>query len=210
MDATRRDAVSSGELGFVPMSSVRLKWNTAGPCCRGKGESSSIVSHAISTAKEAPLGHGELILVVEDNDTVQKATVSRLESLGYAILEAKSGPEAITFIASVGRAHCPRVQRHRHAWRHDRIRPGRVGSLEEIPPQGIADLRIQGSGPGERGLARHQSAWEALHTGAAGLCTTRSTRRLNSAARTESDDPNVWSGRASQEASLIWFSVLHQ
>jgi CheY-like chemotaxis protein len=42
------------------------------------------------------LGDGELILVVEDNDTVQEATVSRLASLGYATLEAKSGPEAIT------------------------------------------------------------------------------------------------------------------
>jgi CheY-like chemotaxis protein len=65
-----------------------------------KAEPGPIVSHAISTAKEAPLGDGELILVVEDNDTVQKATVSRLESLGYAILEAKSGAEAITLLQS--------------------------------------------------------------------------------------------------------------
>ena len=44
------------------------------------------------------MGDGELILVVEDNDTVREATVSRLESLGYAVLEAKSGPEAIKLL----------------------------------------------------------------------------------------------------------------
>ena len=46
------------------------------------------------------MGDGELILVVEDNDTVREATVSRLESLGYAVLEAKSGPEAIKLLES--------------------------------------------------------------------------------------------------------------
>jgi CheY-like chemotaxis protein len=46
------------------------------------------------------LGGGELILVVEDNDIVRQATVSRLQSLGYAALEAKTGPEAITLLES--------------------------------------------------------------------------------------------------------------
>jgi CheY-like chemotaxis protein len=50
--------------------------------------------------QEAPLGDGELILVVEDNDKVREATVSRLESLGYAVLEAKTGPEATTLLES--------------------------------------------------------------------------------------------------------------
>jgi CheY-like chemotaxis protein len=58
------------------------------------------VSYAKPSAKEAPLGDGELILVVEDNDTVREATMSRLESLGYAVLEAKSGPEAIKLLES--------------------------------------------------------------------------------------------------------------
>jgi CheY-like chemotaxis protein len=46
------------------------------------------------------LGDGELILVVEDNDKVREATMSRLESLSYAVLEAKTGPEAITLLQS--------------------------------------------------------------------------------------------------------------
>jgi CheY-like chemotaxis protein len=46
------------------------------------------------------LGDGDLILVVEDNDQVRKATMSRLESLGYTVLEAKTGPEAVTLIES--------------------------------------------------------------------------------------------------------------
>jgi CheY-like chemotaxis protein len=62
-----------------------------------KAEPGPVVSRSISSAQEAPLGDGELILVVEDN---REATVSRLESLGYAILEAKSGPEAITVLQS--------------------------------------------------------------------------------------------------------------
>jgi len=58
----------------------------------------------VTAPKDAPLGDGELILVVEDNDIVRQATVSRLQSLGYAALEAKTGPEAIT-LARVRRAH---------------------------------------------------------------------------------------------------------
>jgi CheY-like chemotaxis protein len=58
------------------------------------------VSRAAPSPEEAPLGDGELILVVEDNDKVRDATVSRLESLGYAVLEAKTGPEAITLLKS--------------------------------------------------------------------------------------------------------------
>ena len=47
-----------------------------------------------------PLGDGELILLVEDNDKVREATANRLEFLGYAVLEAKTGPEAITLLES--------------------------------------------------------------------------------------------------------------
>ena len=63
-----------------------------------KAEPGPIVNRARPSAKEAPLGDGALILLVEDNDTVREATVSRLESLGYAVLQAKSGPEAITLL----------------------------------------------------------------------------------------------------------------
>ena len=59
-----------------------------------------IVSRAKPSAQEAPLGGGELILVVEDNDKVRQATVSGLESLGYAVLEAKTGHDAIKLLES--------------------------------------------------------------------------------------------------------------
>jgi signal transduction histidine kinase len=65
-----------------------------------KAEPIPIVSPASLSTKEAPLGDGELILVVEDNDKVREATVSGLEGLGYAVLEAKTGPDAITLLES--------------------------------------------------------------------------------------------------------------
>jgi CheY-like chemotaxis protein len=46
------------------------------------------------------LGNGELILLVEDNDKVREATANRLKSLGYAVLVAKTGREAITLLES--------------------------------------------------------------------------------------------------------------
>ena len=46
------------------------------------------------------MGDGELILLVEDNDKVREATLNRLESLGYAVLDARTGPEAITLLQS--------------------------------------------------------------------------------------------------------------
>ena len=73
-------------------TSVRLYFPKAKP--------GPIVSRSTPSIKETPLGNGELILVVEDNDKVREATVRRLESLGYAVVEAKTGPEAITLLQS--------------------------------------------------------------------------------------------------------------
>jgi PAS domain S-box-containing protein len=47
-----------------------------------------------------PLGRGELVLVVEDDELVREVSVKRLESLGYAVIEAKNGPEAIKQLLS--------------------------------------------------------------------------------------------------------------
>jgi two-component system CheB/CheR fusion protein len=60
-----------------------------------------IVSQSRLSANEvSPEGHGERILVVEDNDRVREATEGRLESLGYAVLEAKTGVVAIKLLES--------------------------------------------------------------------------------------------------------------
>ena len=74
-----------------------------------KGEPGPIVSRAAPSPKEAPLGDGELILLVEDNDKVREATANRLESLGYAVLAVKTGSEAIMSLEFWG-THRPRVQ----------------------------------------------------------------------------------------------------
>lgn len=47
------------------------------------------------SSSEGLLGRGELILVVEDDDAVREVTLKRLELLGYAAIEARTGPEAI-------------------------------------------------------------------------------------------------------------------
>jgi signal transduction histidine kinase/ActR/RegA family two-component response regulator len=65
-----------------------------------KTEAGPNVSRATFATSEAPLGDGERILVVEDNDKVREATVDRLESLGYAVLQARTGSEAIKLLES--------------------------------------------------------------------------------------------------------------
>ena len=50
------------------------------------------------TEDHVPMGDGEMILVVEDNDDVREVTLGRLESLGYAVLAARSGLEAVEIL----------------------------------------------------------------------------------------------------------------
>ena len=85
--------------GFVAIDSTVGK-GTSVRLYFPKAKPGPIVSRAVTAPKDAPLGDGELILVVEDNDKVRGATVSRLESLGYAVVEAKTGHEAITLLKS--------------------------------------------------------------------------------------------------------------
>ena len=53
-----------------------------------------------SVRSNVPLGNGELVLVVEDNDQVREVTLKRIASLGYAVNEARTGPEAIQRLQS--------------------------------------------------------------------------------------------------------------
>ena len=54
---------------------------------------------------DVPRGNGELVLVVEDNDEVRDVTLKRIASLGYAIAEARTGPEALQRLQSEGSIH---------------------------------------------------------------------------------------------------------
>jgi hypothetical protein len=77
--------------GFVAVQSAVGK-GTAVHLYFPKAEEAPNVSHpsvkVTMSAEQAPLGDGERILAVEDNDRVREATVRRLEALGYTVLEA--------------------------------------------------------------------------------------------------------------------------
>jgi PAS domain S-box-containing protein len=48
-----------------------------------------------TSQQELPLGHGELILVVDDEDSIREITKTSLETYGYNVLVASDGIEAI-------------------------------------------------------------------------------------------------------------------
>lgn len=50
--------------------------------------------------EEMPFGDGQLVLVVEDDAMVREATLKRLEALGYAVIEASDGAEALALLAA--------------------------------------------------------------------------------------------------------------
>ncbi|MGD9715040.1 MAG: response regulator, partial [Thermomicrobiales bacterium] len=53
------------------------------------------LADAPSQREEIPMGDGELILLVEDSEQVRYVCSAQLESLGYAVIETKDGPEAL-------------------------------------------------------------------------------------------------------------------
>jgi signal transduction histidine kinase/ActR/RegA family two-component response regulator len=83
--------------GFVAISSAIGK-GTAVTLYFPKADSVPRVCHASPSSNEVPLGAGQLVLVVENSDAVRHATMSRLQSLGYAVVEARTGPEAIKLL----------------------------------------------------------------------------------------------------------------
>ena len=85
--------------GFVTMHSA-LGMGTTVHLYFPKAEAGPHASPAALSPKQAPLGDGERILVVEDNDKVRETTAGRLESLGYAALEARTGVEATKLLES--------------------------------------------------------------------------------------------------------------
>jgi two-component system cell cycle sensor histidine kinase/response regulator CckA len=76
----------------------------------GKGTHFSCYLPAIATGAGAaegekeeptlPLGHGELILVVDDEEAIREITRGTLESFGYKVLTASDGTEAVALYAA--------------------------------------------------------------------------------------------------------------
>ncbi len=57
----------------------------------------SVDSAALQT--DLPLGHGELILVVDDEESIREITRGTLETFGYTVLTASDGTEALALYA---------------------------------------------------------------------------------------------------------------
>jgi|LNFM01.1.fsa_nt_gb PAS domain S-box-containing protein len=51
---------------------------------------------------ELPMGRGETVLLVEDNPDVRDVTQKRLAALGYVVVEAVNGPDALGRMAELG------------------------------------------------------------------------------------------------------------
>ena len=59
----------------------------------------SETEQAEAEAQALPVGHGELILVVEDEAAIREVTRETLETYGYAVLTASEGTEAVALYA---------------------------------------------------------------------------------------------------------------
>jgi len=56
-------------------------------------------SEAGASRTDLPLGHGELILVVDDEESIREITRGTLETFGYTVLTASDGTEAVALYA---------------------------------------------------------------------------------------------------------------
>ncbi len=73
----------------------------------GKGTTFCVYLPAIKTEMqnveeqklELPTGHGELVLIAEDEDSVRDVTISTLEKYGYKVLAADDGADAVALYA---------------------------------------------------------------------------------------------------------------
>jgi PAS domain S-box-containing protein len=54
---------------------------------------------SIAAQTDLPLGHGELILVVDDEESIREITRGTLETFGYTVLTASDGTEALALYA---------------------------------------------------------------------------------------------------------------
>jgi nitrogen-specific signal transduction histidine kinase len=80
---------------------------------------------AAAARTDLPLGHGELILVVDDEESIREITRGTLETFGYTVLTAGDGTEALALYADKKKRDCRRANRHGdavHGWPGDNSR----------------------------------------------------------------------------------------
>jgi CheY-like chemotaxis protein len=93
--------------GFVRQSEGQIEIDSApdaGTTIRVLLPRAEGAEHRSATIRALPVpprrGDGETILVVEDDEKVRQVTVSTLRSLGFAVLEAGDGDEAMATLAA--------------------------------------------------------------------------------------------------------------
>ena len=95
------------------------------------GRASAAAATAPPAVRSRRAASGETILVVEDDPRVRRVAVRRLKELGYAVIEADSGPAALRD-PRPGGADRPALYRHRDGRRHDGRR-SRAGGPPAAP-----------------------------------------------------------------------------
>ena len=97
-------AAKNGDLSARP----RIEWTGLWSSKVGKGTQFKVYLPAIAMTEpqpqetrpqKLPRGHGELILVVDDEEIVRDVTQKTLEEFGYSVLMANDGTEAIVSYA---------------------------------------------------------------------------------------------------------------
>ncbi len=112
-------------------------------------------------------GGAETILLVEDDPRLRRVLSKRLRSLGYEIIEADSGAAAMAQLAARPEDR-DALHRHGNARRHDRLRAGASGPVDQARDQGAVHLRLRRAGDRADRTEGGGVAEEALHRRRAG------------------------------------------
>jgi PAS domain S-box-containing protein len=81
--------------GFLSIDSAVGTGTTVSLFLPRAADVSSARKKALLRSSDVPLGDGELILLVDDDQKVLEATHAILEGLGYAVISAENGPQAM-------------------------------------------------------------------------------------------------------------------
>jgi CheY-like chemotaxis protein len=89
--------IVKGHGGFIKVYSEEGN-GTEFKVCLPAAETMAIAQSA-DASREMPIGHGEVILVADDESAIREITKSTLETYGYSVLTAGDGAEAVALFA---------------------------------------------------------------------------------------------------------------